>query len=675
MYSPNHQESSKAHAQDSFAETFKKQCLEGSGIDPILYETAIEIIPDYRTMPGNDPEYPIDEALNHTAKRNSSLRHPWGYGAAFLHENGKVWQIKPASPRIEKKKDKQGNVTEKPIKYETPKGNDPDPFLPSVPPAIQSKIIGTPQESFWDYVIKTPEIPIVITEGGKKGLCLLSNGYVGLALNGCYGWSKGKELSPVLEKIVWEGRRVTLAFDQDSKPETVDKVNKAIAGLGFKLQGSQRKHGLNAEVYVATWNPEAGKGIDDLTVNKGVDCLHQVLRDATPLVDWKYPDRKEKKNTPTGTEGTPANPTQDPDEKSMLAKRLERVQKAVGNQLRLNTLNKQIEFEGEQLDTDDLRVLLAKEKNLSIPGSDAGAIFKFIAQRNQYNPVLEYLERVSKEYGNDTSVLEGFAKRYFGQEEAIYDTYIKRFLVGAVARIKQPGCKLDTALFLQGEQGAFKSEFFKTLASVEWFDDSMGSCSDKDEKLKMHSVWIVEWAELETMFKRKDISAVKSFLTTTEDLIRPPYGRDTKKFKRQCVIVGTTNEDEFLKDPTGSRRFWVIPVRQEIPIALLKQERDRIWAAAYALYQAGEQWHLTNEEKQQQAILNEYFQEVDPWQDYVLDYIQDKMRVSTNEILEMCIKKELRDTEKKDQMRIAAILQSLGWERSGQGKDGLGNIS
>ena len=202
--------------------------------------------------------------------------------------------------RYYEKKDKQGNVTEKPIKYETPKGNDPDPFLPSVPPAIQSKIIGTPQESFWDYVIKTPEIPIVITEGGKKGLCLLSNGYVGLALNGCYGWSKGKELSPVLEKIVWEGRRVTLAFDQDSKPETVDKVNKAIAGLGFKLQGSQRKHGLNAEVYVATWNPEAGKGIDDLTVNKGVDCLHQVLRDATPFLDWKYPERKEKKqgNTP-----------------------------------------------------------------------------------------------------------------------------------------------------------------------------------------------------------------------------------------------------------------------------------------------------------------------------------------------------------------------------------------
>lgn len=378
--------------------------------------------------------------------------------------------------------------------------------------------------------------------------------------------------------------------------------------------------------------------------------------------------------TPRANTQDPRANTQDPDYKrAMLAARLEKVQAVVGNRLRLNTLNKKIEFDGEQLDSDDLRVQLALDENLSIPNTDAGTIFKFIAQRNAYNPVVEYLERVSKEHGNDTSILTDFAQRYFGQDEAIYDTYIRRFLVGAVARVMKPGCKVDSALFLQGDQGTFKSTFFKTLASEEWFDDSMGAASDKDERLKLHSVWMVEWAELETMFKRKDISAVKSFLTTTKDLIRPPYGRDTKEFKRQCVIVGTTNEDEFLKDPTGSRRFWVIPVRQTIPIQLLEQERDRIWAAAYALYQAGEQWYLTREEAQQQEILNQYFQEVDPWQDAVWNYIQHQIKVSTGEILEFCIKKELRDSEKKDQMRIAAILKALGWERGKQGKDALGN--
>ena len=357
----------------------------------------------------------------------------------------------------------------------------------------------------------------------------------------------------------------------------------------------------------------------------------------------------------------------------MLAARLEKVQAVVGNRLRLNTLNKKIEFDGESLDSESLQVTLALEDNLSIPDAHAGKIFKYIAEKNAYNPVVDYLEEVSRKYGNDTTILKGFAQRYFGQDEAIYDNYIKRFLISAVARVIQPGCKVDSALFLQGDQGTFKSTFFKVLASEPWFDDSMGAASDKDERLKLHTVWMVEWAELETMFKRKDISAVKSFLTTTKDLIRPPYGRDTREFKRQCVIVGTTNEDVFLKDPTGSRRFWVIPVQKPIPIDLLEQERDRIWAAAYALYKAGEQWHLTREESQQQAILNEYFQEVDPWQEYVWDYIKDRIKVSTREILETCIKKELRDTDKKDEMRIATILKSLGWERGKQGRDALGN--
>ena len=385
----------------------------------------------------------------------------------------------------------------------------------------------------------------------------------------------------------------------------------------------------------------------------------------------------EKKNTTTGAEPvttTPATPTQDPEYKrAMLAARLEKVQAVVGNRLRLNTLNKKIEFDGESLDSESLQVTLALEDNLSIPDAHAGKIFKYIAEKHAYNPVVDYLKEVSQKYGNDTTILKGFAQRYFGQDEAIYDNYIKRFLISAVARVIQPGCKVDSALFLQGDQGTFKSTFFKVLASEPWFDDSMGAASDKDERLKLHTVWMVEWAELETMFKRKDISAVKSFLTTTKDLIRPPYGRDTREFKRQCVIVGTTNEDVFLKDPTGSRRFWVIPVQKPIPIDLLEQERDRIWAAAYALYKAGEQWHLTREESQQQAILNEYFQEVDPWQEYVWDYIKDRIKVSTREILETCIKKELREQDKKDQQRIASCLKALGWEQTTQGKDALGN--
>ncbi|NEP19743.1 MAG: hypothetical protein F6J97_23125 [Leptolyngbya sp. SIO4C1] len=95
------------------------------------------------------------------------------------------------------------------------------------------------------------------------------------------------------------------------------------------------------------------------------------------------------------------------------------------------------------------------------------------------------------------------------------------------------------------------------------FDDSVGSVSDKDERLKLHKSWFVEWAELEVVFRRKDVSAVKAFITTQTDQIRPPYGRAVMEFPRPSIIVGTTNFDEFLADPTGNRRFWVIGITQK----------------------------------------------------------------------------------------------------------------
>src|SRR5206468_854923 len=83
---------------------------------------------------------------------------------------------------------------------------------------------------------------------------------------------------------------------------------------------------------------------------------------------------------------------------------------------------------------------------------------------------------------------------------------------------------------------------------------------------------------------------IKSFLTRPIDRYRPPYERRVKDVPRQCVFAGTVNEDTYLKDPTGGRRFW--PVRCGSPIALyaLKKDRDAIWAEARELYQAGHTW-------------------------------------------------------------------------------------
>jgi predicted P-loop ATPase len=158
---------------------------------------------------------------------------------------------------------------------------------------------------------------------------------------------------------------------------------------------------------------------------------------------------------------------------------------------------------------------------------------------------------------------------------------------------------------------------------------------DKDERLKLHRFWFIEWAELEALFRRKDISTVKAFITTAYDNIRPPYGRQTATYHRRSIIVGTTNEDDFLRDPTGNRRFWVIPVQKSIPIDLLEQERDRIWAAAVHAYRAQEQWHLGQEEAAEAVNVASRFEDYDPWESYIEQWLEATGResYSINEIL------------------------------------------
>lgn len=231
----------------------------------------------------------------------------------------------------------------------------------------------------------------------------------------------------------------------------------------------------------------------------------------------------------------------------------------MGNRLRFNTLKKRVELDGEEIDVGTARTVLNIHYDFkSATKVEFPEILVEAAKKHSYSPVVEYLDRVYSEHSSDTSILENLAWRYFGQTDPIYNTMLVRTLIAAVARAYQPGCKVDTALILQGKQGAEKSTFFKVLAGGdEYFTDSFGNSSDKDERLKIHEVWFCEWAELETVFRRRDVASTKAFLSSSVDLVRPPYGRTTQKMERCSIFVGTTNQDEFLSDSTGNRRFWI----------------------------------------------------------------------------------------------------------------------
>jgi Predicted P-loop ATPase and inactivated derivatives len=336
-----------------------------------------------------------------------------------------------------------------------------------------------------------------------------------------------------------------------------------------------------------------------------------------------------------------------------------KLSKHFGNRIRLNLLSKRIEVNGKVISLDRVKLQLAIRHGILLRScrEDIQDILVELAEQNQYSPIEEYLRGLPTPA--DTSILDNLAEKYFGQKGKIYQTFVRKTLIGAVARALRPGCKLDTALILQGKQGFKKSSFFKSLAG-DYFDDSLGAVSDKDERLKLHRAWFVEWSELESIFKRRDVSQTKAFLSSAVDAIRPPYCRDTQDFARSSIIVATTNKDEFLSDETGNRRFWIVPIKKRINIDLLKQERDAIWAAAVLAFESGEEWWLEYDEEIAAEIMAEEFQTSDPWQDTIVSYIENREFVRVGDLL-LHLQVDLNRQERAHQMRVAGLLKIMGW--------------
>jgi len=340
------------------------------------------------------------------------------------------------------------------------------------------------------------------------------------------------------------------------------------------------------------------------------------------------------------------------------------VTETIGKKLAFNELTNNIEYDGGPADFDDIEETLALEFDVEIRAAYVTKIISAVAKRRSYHPIKQQLSRFSEQHGTDTSILNALCQRVLGSADPLHTAYLKRTLIGAVARILDPGCKLDTVLILQGNQGLQKSKFFKHLAGADFFDDSLGSVGDKDEKLKLHQFWFIEWAELECIFKKRDIAATKAFLSSSVDNVRPPYGRSVISMKRSSVIVGTTNEAEFLGDSTGNRRFWVIPVTQTIDIDWLDANRDRIWAAAVAAYNAGEQWWLTAEEDAASSADSEQYSTSDPWDVELAACIQTRNEITVEQFLIDHLRVERKDLTRRDQMRVAQILRRLNWTKT-----------
>lgn len=216
-----------------------------------------------------------------------------------------------------------------------------------------------------------------------------------------------------------------------------------------------------------------------------------------------------------------------------------------------------------------------------------------VCSQNRYNPIAEWLETLK---WDGTPRTRGLLPMFLGSQESDYNTEaIELFMRGAIARALKPGTKFDHMIVLVGKQGIGKSTFLRRLAHQSaWFNDNFNTIEGDNAVEKLRGMWMVEMAELLSVKKAKEVEAVKSFVTSTVDTIRPKYARETEQRPRVCVFAGTTNDMDFLSDPTGNRRF--IPIhcdaqeRQEILFDDDYQEFfDQCWAEVYARWKAGEQ--------------------------------------------------------------------------------------
>ncbi len=338
--------------------------------------------------------------------------------------------------------------------------------------------------------------------------------------------------------------------------------------------------------------------------------------------------------------------------------------------IRYNELRGQAEIRGQAVtDTHETMIacrlpyiygLKATEKAIS-------SILRLVASENRFHPVVDYLDAL--EWDGKPRV-DHLLSRYFGAADSDLNRILsRRFLISAIARARKMGSKVDCVLILIGPQGARKSSGLRALCGDEWFADTVLSLSSKDGLESLRGVWIYELAELDSL-KKAEMSRTKAYLAAQVDHYRASYGRNPEDRPRGCVFVGSTNEAQFLTDPTGHRRYWCCKVGS-IDLDSIDTDRDQLWAEADTYYRGGEQWWLSPAEEALRVNAAEEHEVVDPWRETISEFLTPRLHpVTMSEVLDHLDLDSARRTMGASR-RVGAILRQLGREKARERRNGI----
>lgn len=297
-----------------------------------------------------------------------------------------------------------------------------------------------------------------------------------------------------------------------------------------------------------------------------------------------------------------------------------------------------------------------------MPGvQTVGQAIRLVASRQSFDPVEDYLLALK---WDGRRRIGKWLTYYAGAESTDYtDAVGAKFMISAVARVLEPGCKVDTMLVLEGPQGLKKSTLARALFGSEWFSDQVGDVTSKESAIQIQGLWCIEVAEMD-QFSRADDRAVKSFLSRLDDRYRPPYGRGTIKRARRCVFIGTINPEGsgWLKDSTGGRRYWPVTVTA-IDIQAVMFDRDQLWAEAVARYRENEPWWLEAHEEAAAKAEQAARQTEDLWDKKIAAWVAERgpeAAFTNSDVVDEALSIALDKRDFRVEKRVGAILTRMG---------------
>ena len=335
--------------------------------------------------------------------------------------------------------------------------------------------------------------------------------------------------------------------------------------------------------------------------------------------------------------------------------------------------DKEAAFKPREATNRDLTRIKAdlERYGMNLPVNTVKDAIEVASEVNSYNPVLEYFERL---VWDGKPRLDNWLMDCCGAKEQNKD-YLKaigsKWLIGAAQRVYRPGSKFEAMLVFEGKQGAKKSTAFKTLATFgkseleTFFTDrfSFGQIEDKYAALYLLGKIIIEFQELDGLNKM-GIKKIKGWISQGDDEVRKPFAATTDVYPRTFVIAGSTNEENWINDPTGGRRFWPVRVGN-INIEMLEEQRDQLWAEAIHRYKQGEKSYIADNDPVFEAAVAEQQARYtgDVWDEMVKQGLPDVTGdITTDKILTQIINLPVERWTNREKYRIGAIMRSLGYE-------------